>query len=59
MKKRRLIHKHKSPPNSREVIIDHKTTIITTSTKSDEEVRKAYLEKLAESLPKYLRKKKP
>jgi len=30
----------------REVIIDHKTTILTKSTESDEKVRKDYLDKL-------------
>ena len=46
MKKQKKRLKHKHPPNQREVVIDHKTTILTSSTKSDDVVREEYLEKI-------------
>ena len=54
-------HKPKYKPavtgKEREVRIDHKTVIITTSSKSDEEVRQAYLDKVTGGLsPQHKRK---
>ena len=50
MKKYKPKQKPKYKPRitgkERKIRIDHKTIIITTSPKSDEEVRQAYLEKL-------------
>jgi len=59
MKKRKLIHKHKPLPYSREVRINPKTVIITTSMKSDEEVRLAYLKKVEDyqKVPRIMNKK--